>query len=196
MKTNSIGRPALALVALLSVGLTGCFKPSRDALALRDSVAKAADASWESEVEFGVGTLTFALVRGGAALFEAPPEARAALSSVRGAEVGVYHLTPRGSGISRAGVLAAADRTMKARGWDRLVGVVDRNGTVGVYLPQDLEPGDQVRAMIVVVEEREMVIAGVRGRPEPLLAAVASGNGAIQIPGLDRRRGSRSPDDP
>jgi hypothetical protein len=191
MTTSWPTSPVLVLTAALSLGITGCFKPSGDARALRDSLAKAADTTWESEIELGLGTLTFALVRGGAALFEAPEEARAALSAVRGVEVGVYRLQPGEPVAPAAKLLRAADRTMSDRGWDRLVGVIEGNQTVAVYVPRELEPGDQVRALVAVVEGREMVIAGVRGRPEPLLAAVASGNAKIQIPGLDPRRESQ-----
>src|SRR5205823_10414268 len=136
----------IALVlALLSVGLTGCFKVSSDAGALRDSVMKSAAAQWDKKIEVGVGAITLNLARAGLACVDLEPEARAALQAVRGAEVGVYKLREGHKELKRAVILSAADKAMTSRGWDRIVGVVNDREFVAIYVRHDARSTRNVR---------------------------------------------------
>jgi hypothetical protein len=171
---RAIGRRAMLVTAVLGLGVvtTGCFRPSGDLKALRDGVIAASGGEWDAEVQVGVGALTFGLVRGGAAFFDLPPEVGVVLRSVRGAEVAVYrHQAQGGRKGDPAGVelLQAADGAMDKRGFERLVGVLDRGRVVAIYLPHEAGSRGQVRACVLVVDGPQMVIAGVRGYPEPLL---------------------------
>src|SRR5262245_24367343 len=78
---------AALCAASLCLGLTGCFRVSSDAQALRDSVMKSASCKWDEQIEIGVGALTLGLARAGLSFVDLDPEARAILSAVRGAEV-------------------------------------------------------------------------------------------------------------
>jgi hypothetical protein len=123
-----------------------------------------------SEIELGVGGLTFTLARAGSAFVDLPPEARAVLRSVRGADVGVYRLRNPDRVVSGATLLPAADRALGERGWDRLVGVLDGpDKTVAVYVSREPESSRRLKLCVMVLEGPQMVIVAARGNPEPLL---------------------------
>src|SRR3989442_199481 len=143
-------------VALVSVGLTGCFKVSTDVGALRDSVMKAACAEREERIEIGVGPLTLNLARAGLAFVDLEPEARTALHAVRSAEVGVYKLRNERQQLNHAAMLSAADKTMAGRGWDRVVGVMNRRELVAVYVPAQVRSTRNVKVCLVTVNDEEL----------------------------------------
>jgi hypothetical protein len=166
---------------LLCIASTGCFKVSRDAGTLRDSVVNGAAARCEAKFEFGVGALTLGLARFGLSYLDLDPEARTALSALRGADVGVYEVIGRKRPANYAKILSSADRAMAARGWDRLVTVIDDGQMVAVFVPKDLRTTRNVRVCLAVLSEREMVVASARSNLEPLLelAVQKSDQGSI-----------------
>jgi hypothetical protein len=160
--------PAL-MVALLSVGLTGCFRVGSDAQALRDSVMKSTSGNWDEEIEIGVGALTLGLARAGLSFVDVDPEARTVLDAVRGAEVGVYKLRSGRKTMNRSAILAAADKAMDARGWDRVVGVMDGREFVAVFVPKKLSSPRNFKVCVLVLNGGEMVVASARSNLEPLM---------------------------
>ena len=165
-------RPKLGtafVLALLCVGLTGCFRVSSDVRALRESVTKTAATDWDQEIEIGVGAITLNLARAGLALVDLPPEARVALDAARGAEVGVYRLHNAHKALNRAAILSAADRAMAGRGWDRIVGVLDRRELVAIYAPSDVRSARNVKICLLTVSGEEMIVASARSNLEPLM---------------------------
>ena len=181
---EGIGRPkmgiALAIVSV-SIGLTGCFKVSTDIGALRDSVMKAAHAEREERIEFGVGPLTLNLARAGLAFVDLEPEARTALHAVRSAEVGVYKLRSGHQQLNLAAMLSAADKTMAGRGWDRVVGVMDRRELVAIYVPAQVRSTRNVRVCLLTVDGQELVVASARSNLEPLMALAWKRAGRHQV---------------
>ncbi len=159
---------AIAL-SLLSLGLSGCFQVSSDVGALRDSVLKAAGVEWDEQIEIGVGAITLNLARAGLAFVDLDPEARAALHAVRSADVGVYKRRHGRQQLKRAAILAAADKAMSARGWDRLVGVMNRSELVAIYAPSGTRSARNLKVCLLTVNENEMVIAGARSDLDPLM---------------------------
>lgn len=157
------------LCGLLVYGLTGYFRLSRDAAILRDTLRQGAGAAYAKKIELNVGRLTCLVARGVVGCFPMPPEARQALRVVRGAEVGVYELSRHESPRPNGNVLATADAAMKRRGWERVVGVVDRHDLVAVYVPTDLTSPQQARACVMVWSGRQMVVVSARGDLQPLL---------------------------
>jgi hypothetical protein len=157
-----------AFSLLLLLGLTGCFRASEDTKALRDGLLKSAQAESETQVEVAVGAWPLALARVGLAFLDVPPEAGAALSALRRADVSVSELCPRCRLPDRAAMLVSADAVMAERGWDRVVGVIDRGDLVAIYAPRDLRSPRELRFCVAVVDERDLVVASVRGNPEPL----------------------------
>ena len=161
--------PIALAVALVSIGLTGCFKVSSDVRALRDCVAKAAPAERQELIEIGVGPLTLHLARAALAFVDLDADARNALHIVRSAEVGVYKLLCEQPQLDYAAILSAADKTMAGRGWERVVGVMNRPALVAVYVPARPSSARSVKVCMVVVNGRELVVASARSNLEPLL---------------------------
>ena len=157
------------VLALLSVGLTGCFKVSSDVGALRDSVMKSAAAQWDEKIEIGVGPITLYLARAGLAFVDLDPEARTALHAVRGAEVGVYKLREGHKELKRAVILSAADKAMASRGWDRMVAVINEREFVAIYVRNDARSTRNVRACLLTLNGEGMVVASARSNLEPLM---------------------------
>ena len=157
------------VLALLSLGLTGCFKVSSDVGALRDSVMKSAAAQWDEKIEIGVGPITLYLARAGLAFVDLDPEARTALHAVRGAEVGVYKLREGHEQLKRAVILSAADKAMGRRGWDRIVGVVNEGEFVAIYVRHDARSTRNVRVCLLTLNGEGMVVASARSNLEPLM---------------------------
>ena len=156
-------------VALVSIGLTGCFKVSTDVGALRDSVMKAAHAEREERIEIGIGPLTLNLARAGLAFVDLEPEARTMLHAVRSAEVGVYKLRSERQQLNLAAMLSAADKTMAGRGWDRVVGVMDRRELVAIYVPGQVHSTRNVKVCLLTVDGQDLVVASARSNLEPLM---------------------------
>ena len=181
---EGIARPKFGItlaVALVSISLTGCFKVSTDVGALRDCVMKGAPAEWEEEIEIGFGPLTLNLARAGLAFVDLEPEARSALHAVRSAEVGVYKLRSGHQQLNLAAMLSAADKTMAGRGWDRVVGVMDRRELVAIYVPAQVRSTRNVRVCLLTVDGQELVVASARSNLEPLMALAWKRAGRHQV---------------
>jgi hypothetical protein len=159
---------ALAL-ALLSTGLTGCFRVSSDVGALRDSVLKSASAKWDQQIEFGVGVMTLAVARAGLSFVDLEPEARTVLHAVRGAEVGVYKRRGAQAELKGGVILRAADNTMSGRGWERIVGVMNGRELVAVYAPRDVRSTRNMKVCVLVLNPEALVVASARSNLEPLM---------------------------
>ena len=156
-------------LALLAVGLTGCFRVSTDVAALRDSVLKSGGGQWDQEIEIGVGAVTLTLARAGLSYVDLEPEARTALQAVRAAEVGVYKLRDGPKPLRYAAILSDADKVMAKRGWDRALGVVRHHELVAVYVPNCALSTRNIRACLVTVNRHELVVASARSNLEPLM---------------------------
>src|SRR5205823_6484179 len=144
-------------LALVSVGASGCFKVSSDAGALRDSVIKSSAAEWDQEIEIGVGAIALTLARTGLAFVDLEPEARAALRAVRSAEVGVYKRRGGHKPLKNTAILRAADRVMNDRGWERIIGVMNRRELVAIYVRGDVRSTRNVKVCLVTVNDHELV---------------------------------------
>jgi len=142
---------------------------STDVGALRDSVMKAAHAEREERIEIGIGPLTLNLARAGLAFVDLEPEARTMLHAVRSAEVGVYKLRSERQQLNLAAMLSAADKTMAGRGWDRVVGVMDRRELVAIYVPGQVHSTRNVKVCLLTVDGQDLVVASARSNLEPLM---------------------------
>ena len=152
---------------------------------------KGAPAEWEEEIEIGFGPLTLNLARAGLAFVALEPEARSALHAVRSAEVGVYKLRSGHQQLNLAAMLSAADKTMAGRGWDRVVGVMDRRELVAIYVPVQVRSTRNVRVCLLTVDGQELVVASARSNLEPLMALAWNRAGRHQVD-LSRLRLSAS----
>jgi hypothetical protein len=128
---------------------------------------------WDKQFAVNIGGFTLGLVRFGSSFFHLPPEPRAALQALEGADVGVYKLRSSLPALNYSGMLAAADQSMRRRGWERMVGVVQDRQFVAVYIPRGLRAVKHIKCCVLVLDGQDLVVASVRGNPESLLALAA-----------------------
>jgi hypothetical protein len=162
----------LLVLSLIAIVITGFFRLSRDARCLRNSLKLAADAQalqWDRKLELSFGALTFRVLQAGLAFAPLNPDARAAVQSVRGAEVGIYKLHGKADLLDPFAMLAAADTAMEARGWDRLVGVANDRELVAVYVPGSTPAKGNLQACLAVMQEEQMVVVSASSNVEQFL---------------------------
>jgi hypothetical protein len=149
------------------IGVASFFRLSSEAAALRESVM-AGNENWSRKIALNVGLFTTGLARAGSRFIKMPPEPRAAFDSIRGAEVGIYKLDGSAGWVNPHAILARADKAMTARRWDRVVGVSHEHELVAVYVPQRGFSSTKMKCCVMVLHDRDLVIAGVSGNLEPL----------------------------
>ncbi len=160
----------LALVAMVPLGIASFFMLSSDAAALRESAMAGTGGHWKKTIALNIGWATTGLARAGSQFFKLAPEPRAALDSIRAGEVGIYKLQGAAGRVDHGAVLARADKAMSARRWDRIVGVSQDGQLVAVYVPKSGLSTEKVRCCVLVLNDRDLVIAGGRANIEPLLS--------------------------
>jgi hypothetical protein len=168
----------LLLLVLLAAGVASCFRLGSDARALRNELIRSSGVEWRQQIALNAGRLTLGAVRAGLSCARLDPGARAALQSIRTAGVGVYQLPSGTPPPDRAAMLAAADSAMTARGWERVVGVMDGQDLVTVYLPGKNVSVHRLKCCVMVFDGEEMVLVSAQGNLEPLLKY------ALDQPGL------------
>lgn len=162
---------AMVLFLMMCVlSVLGMFHLGSEATLLRTTLMSSVAGTWDKKIAIRVGGITTALVRGGSRFFNLPPEPRAALDALHGAEVGVYNLQEEPGYVDRGPMLTRADKAMAARGWDRIVGVVQENNLVAVYIPHKKASARNLRCCVAVFSGRDLVVVSARGNVEPLLA--------------------------
>ena len=172
-KWHAVVLAMLCLPLFCAIGVAGYFRLSSETTALRKSLMSSATGGWDKKFAVHVGSLTLGLVRAGSRLVKLPPEPRAALEALHGAEVGVYRLQPEALPVDHLRSLLAADGAMKARGWERIVGVAREQQLVAVYIPKKGLSPEKMACCLVVLQERELVVASARGNVRPLLEIAA-----------------------
>jgi hypothetical protein len=109
-------------------------------------------------------------------------DARLALAAVKSVSVGVYELAHPAQADGRGELLNRVDREMGARGWSRIVGVVDGEDTVMIYLPTDTDEPDEI--CLAVVSGRDLVVVSAEIRPAAVRELVAHhAGGRINLAG-------------
>ena len=161
----------MLLLVLAVVGVTGYFRLSSEACALRDSLLSSTSDSWHKKIALNIGPLTTGLARTGLKFVKKlPPEAQAAASAVRSDEVGIYELAEERRHDNPAAVIARADKAMANRGWMRMAAVSDKQQLVAIYVPLKNMTSRSVKCCVLVLDRKELVVASVRANPEPLIA--------------------------
>ena len=161
---------SLLFLGFCAIGVVGIFQLGSEATVLRETVMGSVPGQWDKKIALRVGGITTALVRGGSRFFHLPPEPRAALDALHGAEVGVYNLREEPGNVERGAILNNMDKAMVRRGWQRVVGVVEGRQLVAVYVPQKGVSEKRMRCCVAVLNERDLVVVSARGNLEPLLA--------------------------
>jgi len=159
----------LCLLLSCAAGVAGYFRLSSESRVLRSSLMESVGGEWDKKFAVHVGSLTMGVVRLGSHFIHLPPEPRAALDTLHGAEVGIYHLREEPHSINATAIFDGADRAMKARGWDRIVGVTHERELVAVYFPRKVVLPSKMSCCLMIFHNRELVIVSARGNLEPLL---------------------------
>jgi hypothetical protein len=159
---------------LAVIGITGYFRLSSETAILRESAMSCVKGTCNKKIALHVGLLTTGLVRAGSHLFKLAPEPQAAFDSIRGAEVGIYKLQENAGWVDHLAILARADTALSARRWDRLVGVSRENNLVAVYFPRRGLSTQRMRCCVLVLQGRDLVVAGASGNLDPLLQLAGS----------------------
>ncbi len=151
-------------VVVVGVGVVSLFGLSGDAAFLKREVMAASDAKWNTKVQVSAGwcVLTAARTIMSFVDHEHRDEARLALAAVRRASVGVYERIGRAGELSTERLIAEIDQKMRKRGWNRLVGVVERDETVLVYTSDDLDAGDQMELCVAVLDGDDLVVVSTK----------------------------------
>ena len=165
--------PFMAL-GVIALGAASYFHLSSDTRALRNGLMKASGVEWRQQIGLNIGSVTLGVVRAGLSFVPLDFEARAAVQSVRGVEVGIYELATGAKPPDCAAMLAAADTLLTERGWERLVGVLNGEELVSVYVPGKDISARQMKCCVLVFDGRQMVMASAKADIEPLLQRLRS----------------------
>jgi len=158
--------------------VANCFRLAPEVRALRNELILSSGVEWQQKIALNANSLTLSAVRAGLSCVRLDPVARAAVQSIRSAGVGVYQLASGTLAPDRAAMLAAADAAMNARGWERVIGVMDGHDLVAVYLPGKNISVRRLKCCVMVFDGKEMVLVAAQSNLEPLLKY------ALNQPGL------------
>jgi hypothetical protein len=157
-------------LAVIAVYVLSCLHLDSTTDALRSVAVHHSGGGWESVARGTVGWLPIAIARTAMPFVkEAPPEALVALQSIKGAQFAVCKRS-KASGPAEFGVLLAeADRVMKGDRWEKVVGVIDHDACVGVYVPSKGLAEDRVRTTFFVVSGNDLVVGSADADLRPLI---------------------------
>ncbi|HTH48105.1 MAG TPA: hypothetical protein VMB21_11370 [Candidatus Limnocylindria bacterium] len=159
------------LVGALALVVWSSLHVGSDVAALRRSVMPST-AGWHKQVEVSVGWFPLLLAKAGLHFAPLPPEARIALRAARSGEVVVYERSSPGALPDQGDLLLKADETMRRRGWDRTVGVVDHDDLVAVYTPAGLDSARRMKACVLVLNRENFVIVSAAADLRPLMELI------------------------
>jgi len=174
----------LFLLLFLGGGLlVWSFVPGGEVRAMRRALDEAEAPPAKTKIAFGVGWPALGLARLVTAVADVEADARLALRSVRRADVSVKELERELNRAQRLTLLESVDRSLERKGWERIVGVLEEDETVGVYLSTKSTTADDLRLAILVLSGRELVSVAVRCDVEPLIELVGrhAARGDIQF---------------
>ena len=154
----------------LALGVASYFRLGSDTRALRNELTRASGTEWRKQIGLNIGDTTLGVARGALPFIKGiDRDAQSALRAVHGVEVGIYELDSTSKTPDRAAMLNAADKAMSRRGWERVVGVLDGDDMVSVFLPAKITPANQMKCCVAVLDDRKLIIVSARGDLKPLL---------------------------
>ena len=159
----------LSLLIVVAAWVYSCFHLSSDVRVLRNALTRSTGVEWREQIALNANWLTLGAIRAGLSNVKLDPAARAALQSVCSAGVGVYQLAAETPPPDRATMLVAANTAMAARGWERVVVVINAHDLVAVYSPKTYVPFHRLKCCVVVFSGRELVLVSTQADPEPLV---------------------------
>lgn len=175
LTTLVVGVVGLAIYRTLTVG--------GDLRAARNVVLNDLKIRCHSQVQVSAHPWLVGLVRFGLSFAPLEPEARLAIKTIRGAEIGVYQLASTPDAAQRLTLFQKVDQRMTKRGWHRTVAVFDQEDMVMVYAPTDERAPDDFEAFVFVLDGQDLVLVSGAGNLEPLVELV-DGRLAEKLPAL------------
>ena len=157
------------VLGVIVLGVASYFHLSSDMRSLRNGLMEASGGEWRQQIGLNIGGVTMGAIRTGFSFAPLDARARAAVQTVRGAEVGIYKLVSGTKSPNCASMLTVADKVLNARGWERVVGVMDGEDLVGVYIPAKTISTGRVKCCVMVFDGRQMVLVSAKADVEPLL---------------------------
>jgi hypothetical protein len=95
-------------------------------------------------------------------------EARLAMESVHGGQVGVYQLPQPVSPANKIRIMNRVDAALSQNKWSRVVAVVERDEMVLVYAPDVLDDPDDLEVLTLVLSNNELVLVSAKGDLRPV----------------------------
>lgn len=176
---------ALVLLVTLLGGaavLALSFLPGHGVRTLRRAALRAEPATWDRQIEFGVGRIPTWIARTALRPVDLPPEARAALEALRSADVGIYHRRSDAPSSRPDETLAQVRDAMENDGWQPAVLVRDGTDTVAVFVPNRPNASDTtLSAAVFVMNRDDLVVVSARADLMPLIDALPAG-GPLRLP--------------
>jgi len=160
--------PMVTVASLCVSAVLGFIRPGGEVSSLRQGLEKNTPGGITPKVCVSVGGGACALTRLGMSFTPLPPEAKAAISAARGADVGVFEMSQPCARKDLRKVLVDADNRMRARGWDRVVGVMENTQLVAVYCPRKGMDLSHVRVCVLVLDNKDAVLVSARANLTPL----------------------------
>ena len=167
-----VGVTPFVLVGALALLVYSSLHVGSDVAALRRSVMPASAEGWHKQVEISVGWLPVFLAKTGLQFAPLDPEAKIALRAAKSGEVVVYQRPAHDNRLDHSRILADADQAMQRRGWERAVGVVDRDDLVAVYVPTGLNSVRKVKACVLVLDRENLVVVSATADLRPLMELI------------------------
>ena len=172
----------------LALGVASYFHLSSDTRALRNELTRASGTEWRKQIGLNIGDTTLGLARGALLFVKADRDAQTALRAVRGVEVSIYELDSKSKAPDCAAMLNAADKAMSNHGWERVVGVIDGDQMVGVFLPAKITSANRMKCCVAVLDDRKLIVVSAKADLQPLVELVKSqSDWATKFPSLARR---------
>jgi len=153
----------------LALGVASYFHLSSDTRALRNELTRASGTEWRKQIGLNIGDTTLGVARGALLFINVDRDAQTVLRAVHGVEVSIYELASTSNAPDRAAMLNAADKAMSSRGWERVVGVLDGDDMVSVFLPAKITSASQTKCCVTVLDGRRLVVVSARADLQPLL---------------------------
>lgn len=157
------------LASGMVLGVLSLVRLDANGRALRNVVLAAAPSTTGWPIEVSVGSLSCGLLRCGLSLVDLEPEARQAVSALRGGQAGVYRFASRLPLREQAVIMAKASEAMKRRGWETVVRVQHEGHNVAVFMPINTSSPERLETCVLTLMEEQAVIAGGTVNSFPLL---------------------------
>jgi hypothetical protein len=174
---------ALAVTAFVTAAaIVRSIRAPTDLVDLRAELVKNVEVEVLSSVEVAAPSWLTALGRLGAGVVDAEPEVKAALRTVRAGQVGVYELAAAPGRPRMRELLEWADDQVAPRNWTRVVTVLDNDQLVAIYASApEARSGELIDCLVLVLDQRSLVLVSAMADAEPLIALVASRFDTLQL---------------